>query len=84
MSSNDYMWKNFPYSIISVSVCMCVCVPSSWLDLLDMGSEGLWPLASWTESHWFGFRPESVRDAVDILPYTEQGCWKHTHTLGSC
>lgn len=43
-------------------------IPSSGLDLLDSGSDGLCPLASWTESHGAGLKTVSASDAVDILP----------------
>ncbi|TNN70583.1 hypothetical protein EYF80_019167 [Liparis tanakae] len=43
-------------------------IPSSGLDLLDRGSEGLCPLASWTESHGAGLNTVSARDALAILP----------------
>lgn len=54
--------------------------PSSGLDLLDSGSDGLCPLASWTESHGAGLRTVSARDAVAILPYTELGCCRSHKT----
>lgn len=55
-------------------------IPSSGLDLLDRGSDGLWPLASWTESHGAGLKTFSAIDAVVILPYTEPECYTCAHT----
>lgn len=42
-------------------------VPSSGLDLLDSGSDGLCPLASWAESHGAGLRTVSASAVVANL-----------------
>lgn len=54
-SANDFLYEP-------------LVIPSSGLDLLDSGSDGLCPLASWTESHGAGLKTVSASDAVAILP----------------
>lgn len=43
-------------------------VPSSGSDLLDSGSDGLCPLASWTGSHGAGVRTLSASDPAGLRP----------------
>lgn len=54
--------------LFAFTKCADDVIPSSGLDLLDNGSDGLCPLASWTESLGAGLKTVSASDAVAILP----------------